>query len=90
MPIAYSFFSMHCDTLSIINHERERRTAMMKLFVISACFGVFFSWTPALVDVYPTIASSQLAPISTHVTLLFLGSGISALAFWGKRPKIEE
>jgi len=63
---------------------------MMKLFILSACFGVFFSWTPALVNVFPTIASPQLAPVSTHLTLLFLGTGISALAFWGKRPKIED
>lgn len=63
---------------------------MIKVFILSACVGVFYSWTPALVDIYPAVAVTQQSPVSTHVTLLILGSCISALALWGKRPDMKE
>jgi len=78
------------DTRNCNTHGRKWRIAKMKLFVISACFGIFCSLIPLLVDDYPTIAGHQPDPVSSPLTLLLLGSSLAVLAFWGKRPKKEE
>ena len=63
---------------------------MIKSFIISACFGIFFFWMSVLVDAYQTVATAQPDPVSTPVALLVLGFSLCALSFWGKRPKSEE
>ena len=63
---------------------------MIKLSLISAWLGISFFWMSSLLDAFPTIATPQQEYISTSVTLLLLGSGLSSMAFWGKRPKEEE
>lgn len=62
---------------------------MKKIFVISACFGIFVFWMSVLVDAYPAAGATQPDPVSTPVALLFLGFSLCALSFWGKRPKTE-
>lgn len=63
---------------------------MMKYLVISVCFGIFFLWMSVLVVAFPAVTNPQRDSDSTAVTLLLLGSGLSALAFLGKRAKIDE
>jgi len=82
--------SIHLIRLSTIVHGRKRRTAMIKLSVISTFFGILLFWTSVLVEANPTITNPQRDPVSTPVALLLLGSGLSALAFWGKRPTTKK
>jgi hypothetical protein len=63
---------------------------MMKLLLVSIYFGIFFFWMSVLVDAFPTATYPQRDSDSTTVTLFLLGSGLSALAFLGKRTKIDE
>jgi len=63
---------------------------MMKFLVISVCFAIFFFWMSVLVDAFPTANVRQQGSDSTPVTLLLLGSGLSALAFLGKRTRIDD
>lgn len=61
---------------------------MKKLCVILAFLGISLFWMSVLVDAFPTSTTPQREYISTPMTLLLLGSGLSVLAFWGKRPKV--
>ena len=62
----------------------------MKALIMSASFGIAYFWMSLIVDAYPTVATHQMEPASTPLTLFLLGSGLSALSFWGKRTRIEE
>ena len=78
------------DTLIVITYGRKRRIAKMRLFMISACFGIFCFWIPVLVNDYSAIAGHQPDLVSSPLTLLLLGSSLAVMAFWGKRPKTKE
>lgn len=62
----------------------------MKSLIMSVSFGISYFWMSLLVDAYPTVAAHQMEPASTPLTLFLLGSGLSALSFWGKRTRIED
>lgn len=63
---------------------------MIKSIIMSASFGISYFWMSVLVDAYPTVTTHQMDPASTPLTLFLLGSGLSALSFWGKRTRTEE
>lgn len=63
---------------------------MMKFLVITFCFGMFIFWMSVMVDAFPIVTNPKPDSDSTPVTLLLLGTGLSALAFLGRRSKIDE